>query len=238
MELSAVARRCRSILVISLLAFVACAPVRANMVLSNVILHFEAGEPTRQDIEIENIGDESLYVDVRPHVVEHPGTGQERRVFIADPREAGLLVTPNKLVVPPGGRKLVRFVDLKPGHSEERVYRVAVTPVTGELEARASGLKILVGYEVLVLAQPAAPNPQLNGQRDGRSMTFRNDGNTNVMLREGRQCATDDTPVDDCQVLGARRLYPGNEWMVELPYDRPLEYYIGIGTRSTVERWQ
>ena len=29
----------------------------ANMVLSNVILHFEPGEPTRQDVEIENTGD-------------------------------------------------------------------------------------------------------------------------------------------------------------------------------------
>lgn len=227
----------RSIQTLFLLALIAWAPAHANMVLSNVILHFEAGEPTRQDIEIENIGDEPLYVDVRPHVVEDPGTDRERRVFVADPREAGLLVTPNKLVVAPKGRKRVRFVDLKPGHPEERVYRVAVTPVVGELEAQASGLKILVGYEVLVLAQPAAPDAALVGQRDGRTMVFRNDGNTNVMLREGRQCASEDTPVDDCRVLGAKRLYPGNEWSVQLPYDRPLEYYLGIGTRSTVERW-
>ncbi len=227
---------CKRVL-LSAFVLIASAPAHASMVLSNVILHFESGEPTRQDIEIENIGDEPLYVDVRPHVVENPGTEGEQRVFIADPREAGLLVTPNKLVVAPHGRKRVRFVDLKPGHTEERVYRVAVTPVVGELEAQTSGLKILVGYEVLVLAQPAAPSPGLVGERNGREMRFRNDGNTNVMLREGRQCASDDTPVDDCQVLGAKRLYPGNRWTVELPHDRPLEYYIGVGTRSSVERW-
>lgn len=207
------------------------------MVLSNVILHFEPGEPTRQDIEIENTGTDPMYVQVRPHRVLNPGTENEQREYISDPREAGLLVTPNKLVVPPQGRKLLRFVDLKPGDSSERVYRVAVTPVVGDLEAETSGLKILVGYEVLVLAQPSTPNPQLTAERRGQQMFFRNDGNTNVLLREGRQCPSDETVIEDCTVLGAKRLYPGNEWNLELPYDRPLEYHIGIGTRSSVEIW-
>ncbi|MGB5739602.1 MAG: hypothetical protein WBM54_09640, partial [Woeseia sp.] len=202
-------------------ALLLCSMAQASMVLSNVILHFEPGKPTRQDIEIENTGDDTMYVQVRPHRVLNPGTEHEKRDYIADPREAGLLVTPNKLVVPPHGRKLLRFVDLKPGNDSERVYRVAVTPVVGELEAQASGLKILVGYEVLVLAQPSAPKPQLNGERRGQQMFFRNDGNTNVLLREGRQCPSDDTDIEDCAVLGAKRLYPGNEWTLELPYDRP-----------------
>ncbi len=221
----------------ALLALLLIAPAQASMVLNNVILHFEPGKSTRQDIEIENTGDTTMYVQVRPHRVLNPGTEQEAREYIADPREAGLLVTPNKLVVPPRGRKLLRFVDLKPGNASERVYRVAVTPVVGELEAQASGLKILVGYEVLVLAQPSTPTPQLIGERRGQKMFFRNDGNTNVLLREGRQCPADDTASEDCTVLGAKRLYPGNEWILELPYDRPLEYHIGIGTRSSVEIW-
>lgn len=207
------------------------------MVVSNVILHFEPGETTRQDIEIENTGDETMYVEVRPHRVLNPGTENEQREFIADPRESGLLVTPNRLVLPPHGRKLLRFVNLKPGSNSERVYRVAVTPVVGELEARASGLKILIGYEVLVLAQPSQPEPKLIGNRRGQQMLFRNDGNTNIFLREGRQCPSDDAAEVDCAVLGAKRLYPGNEWQLDLPYDRPLEYNIGIGTASALEAW-
>ncbi len=211
---------------------------QASMVLSNVILHFEPGQPTRQDIEIENTGDETMYVQVRPHRIVDPGTDAEQRSFIADPREAGLLVSPNKLVLPPRGRRLLRFVDLDPGGASERVYRVAVTPVVGDLEAEASGLKILVGYEVLVLAQPAAPEHRLVGHRDGKSITFRNDGNTNILLREGIQCPHDDAPTEECVVLGAKRLYPGNTWAVELPWDRPLEYHVGLGTRSAIESWR
>ncbi len=221
-----------------LLAALLCMPAGASMVLSNVIVHFEPGEPTRQDIEIENVGDETMYVEVRPHLVANPGTDSESRTFIADPREAGLLVTPNRLVLPPHGRKLLRFVDLKPGSDSERVYRVAVTPVVGKLNAEQSGLKILVGYEVLVLAQPNAPVHRLVGERIGQTLRFRNDGNANVLLREGRQCPSDDTPPERCAVLGAKRLYPGNAWSVELPYDRPVEYYVGLGTRSAVESWR
>lgn len=212
-------------------------PVHASMVLSNVILHFEPGEPTRQDIAIENTGDETMYVEVRPHRVLNPGTENEQRKYISDPREAGLLVTPNKLIVPPHGRKLLRFVDLKAGSESERVYRVAVTPVVGELEAQASGLKILVGYEVLVLAQPLQPQPNLVGERRGQKMLFRNDGNTNIFLREGRQCPSEDAADDDCAALGTKRLYPGNEWILDLPYDGPVEYDIGIGSTSSFEAW-
>lgn len=210
----------------------------ATMVLSNVIVHFEPGEATRQDVEIENTGDEPLYVQVTPHVVHAPGTPDERRERISDPRSAGLLVTPNKLVIAPRSRKRLRLVNLLPHSDRERVYRVAVTPVAGELTARESGLKILIGYEVLVLAQPQRPDPQLHAVRDGRVLHLENRGNTNVLLREGQQCETDETPPEQCTALASRRLYPGNRWSVDLPFDRPVEYYLGIGTRNSAQVWQ
>ena len=83
-------------------------PLSANMVLSEAIIHFEPGKPLRKDIEVENPSSENLYIEITPAVVEQPGTEDEQRIAISDPRESGLLVTPNKLVVPPGGRKLVR----------------------------------------------------------------------------------------------------------------------------------
>ncbi|NND59960.1 MAG: hypothetical protein HKN49_06790 [Gammaproteobacteria bacterium] len=205
--------------------------------MSNVILHFEPGETVRQDVEIENTSEQPLYIDVKPHVVSKPGTVDEVRTFIEDPMEAGLLVTPSKLVVPPHGRKLLRFVDLKPGHPDERIYRVAVTPVVGDIEAQTSGLKILVGYEVLVLAQPQQPLVKLTGERDGKALFLRNEGNTNVLLREGRQCPAADSDPADCHYLATRRLYPGNEMRVELAIDSSVDYYLGIGTRSSVQSW-
>lgn len=213
--------------------------VSANMLLSEAILHFEPGNPLRKDIEVENPGTENLYVQVEPKVVIDPGTANERREAINDPRKSGLLVTPNKLVIPPGGRKLVRMVSLQPLGEKERVYRVTFRPVVGDLESEQIGIKILVGYEVLVLMQPANPNPNLVAKRNGQTMSFSNEGNTNVLLREGKQCPNGKDPEsDECESLGGKRLYPGNSWSVELPHNLPVDYHLSIGTKNLVKTYK
>ena len=221
-------------LVISLTTLIQVAS--ANMVLSEAIIHFEPGKPLRKDIEVSNPSSENLYVHIEPKIVLDPGTENESRESISDPRESGLLVTPNKIVVPPGGRKLVRLISLKPLGEKERVYRVTFKPVVGDLESEQIGIKILIGYEVLVLMQPASPEPNLVAQRTGKTMSFTNKGNTNVLLREGTQCPSNKTSnPDECESLRGKRLYPGNQYKVDLPYNRPVEYQMSIGTKNLVE---
>jgi len=225
------------VLVTSLL--VPISTVSANMVLSEAIIHFEPGNSLRKDIEVENPGSENLYVQIEPKVVLDPGTENERREAISDPRKYGLLVTPNKLVIPPGGRKLVRLVSLQPLGEKERVYRVTFKPVIGDLESEQIGIKILVGYEVLVLMQPANPDPDLVVKRDGQIIFFSNEGNTNVLLREGKQCPKGvDSKSDECESLQGKRLYPGNSWSVELPHNLPVDYQMSIGTKNLVKTYK
>ena len=209
----------------------------ANMVLSNVIVHFEPGQPNRQDVEISNQGEDTLYVEVEPHEMIAPGTGEEGRTPIVDPRTAGLLVTPNKLILPPGATKVIRLV--KMGRSEqERVYRIAAKPVTGGVEeATHSGLKIMVGYEILAIVYPDAPAPQLDVERQGQMLTVRNTGNTNVLMREGYQCAEAQALPEECTPLPSKRMYPGNEWQLQLPHDLPVKYYQSVGTRNSVAEY-
>jgi P pilus assembly chaperone PapD len=206
----------------------------ANMELSNVILHFEPGEPARQDVEITNPDDTPLYVQIEPMLVLSPGEVTEDRSLITDPRQAGLLVTPNKLIVPPGATKVIRLVKLGPSLSE-RIYRVVAKPVASGVEAKESGLKILIGYEILAIVYPNNPQPKLEVKRDGRILTVRNLGNTNVLFREGYQCTEPDQPLEKCTPLPGKRVYPGNEWILELPHDLPVTYYQSIGSRNLVE---
>jgi len=211
----------------------------ASMVLSEAIVHFEPGKPLRKDIEVENPGSENLYIEITPSVVNSPGTENENRIAIVDPRESGLLVTPSKLVIPPGGRKLVRLVSLKPLGDIERIYRVTFKPVVGELEAEQIGVKILVGYEVLVLMQPAKPNPNLVAHRTGKTMSFENKGNTNVLLREGKQCPDGNSSnSNNCERIGGKRLYPGNSWSIELPFNKAVDYQMSIGTKNSVKTYK
>ncbi|MEM7097342.1 MAG: hypothetical protein AAF541_03715 [Pseudomonadota bacterium] len=210
--------------------------VYAEMVLSNVIVHFEPGDPGRKDVEISNQGDEPLYVEVEPHEVLSPGTDQEERSRILDPREAGLLVTPNKLILPPGATKVIRLVKMG-NSSEERVYRIAAKPVTGGVEATQSGLKIMVGYEILAIVYPSQPDAKLKIEREGKKLLVQNDGNTNVLLRQGFQCKSPDMPQEECTPLPSRRMYPGNSWELDLPYDLPVKYYQSVGTRNMVAEY-
>ncbi|MEM6638797.1 MAG: fimbria/pilus periplasmic chaperone [Pseudomonadota bacterium] len=209
----------------------------ASMVLSNVIVHFEPGDAPREDIEIENTGKEILYIEVTPYEILEPGTPNERRQKVRDPKVSGLLATPSRMVIGPGARKRLRLVNMTPDSEKERVYRVAVTPVVGELATKQNGLKVLIGYEVLVLTQPRYPLPDVKVKRDGNRLHFENQGNTNVLLRDGHQCANEEEAREDCVALASRRLYPGNRWELDLPYDRPVHFHLGTGTTNTARTY-
>lgn len=213
------------------------APATANMALSNAIVHFEPGEPTRQDVEISNMGTEPLYVQIEPKVVLNPGTDKEERQLITDPREHGLLVTPNRLVIAPGSAQVIRLVNIKGVDDAERIFRITARPIAGEFEASTSGLKVLIGYEVLAIVYPQNPQPNLDVTREGRTLTMKNTGNTNVFLQEGFQCEDPKAEVEDCTSLPGKRMYPGMQWVTQLPHDLPVRYYQSIGTRNFVETY-
>jgi P pilus assembly chaperone PapD len=209
------------------------------MVLSNAIVHFEPDSPARQDVEISNAGDEPLYVQIEPHLVRNPGTAQEERVLIKNPREHGLLVTPSRMVLAPGTAKSMRLVKLAlpsdPDQKEERIYRISARPVVGELTAEQTGLKVLIGYEVLAIVYPKSPAPDLVVERQGKTLTAHNKGNTNVLLQEGFQCERPEQPLEDCAPVQGKRMYPGLSWSVELSRDLPVRFFQSVGTRNYVE---
>jgi len=209
------------------------------MVLSNAIVHFEEGSAARQDVEISNAGSEPLYVQIEPHIVLNPGTPQEQRVLIKNPREHGLLVTPSRMVLAPGTAKSMRLVKLDmPGDPEEkneRIYRISARPVVGDITAQQTGLKVLIGYEVLAIVYPKSPAPDLVVERSGLTLTARNKGNTNVLLQEGFQCDRPDQPLEECSPVRGKRMYPGLSWSVELKRDLPVRFFQSVGTRNFVE---
>ena len=208
---------------------------QADMVLNKSILYFEPGQANHQDVEIENVGKDPLYIKVTPKVVRNPGTDEQVRESYDDPTKAGLLVSPNKLVVAPGGRKLLRFVNLNPNPDKEHVYRVSVSPVIGELAGNQSGVKIVIAYEVLVLVHPNGGTFDLVYKRSHDMLEVENKGTRNVLLREGVQCPEGITDEEQCTHLPGKRLYPGNRWQIELPHDLPVKYYLSHGTQNSIK---
>ncbi len=208
---------------------------QADMSLDRSILTFDADGSPRQDVEITNTGSENLYLETEILRVSEPGTDAETRERVLDPDAIDLLVTPARLIVPPGARRLLRIVNLGEPADVDRIYRINVRPVVGELEADTTAVKVVIAYQLLVILRPPDPQPNLVWERNGRQITFTNEGNSNVLLFNGAQCPPDG---GDCIELNrAQRLYAGNSWTFDLPLDAAVEFTTGIGQRNVRQRF-
>lgn len=217
-------RQALSQLLLSLLFYLGAASTQAGILLDKSIVDFPANEPPRQDVAVSNQGTDTAYVQVEVLKVTNPGTEQEQRIPVTDQEEISFVASPAKLAIPGGGRKLVRLVNLDQG-SQEQVYRINFTPVLPPLQENDAGMavRVVVAYQVLALIHPDNPVEKLLVKREGRTLTFVNEGNSYALVADISQCQPNG---EECKTdLGAKRLYAGNRFTVELPYaNGPVSY--------------
>jgi P pilus assembly chaperone PapD len=209
----------------------------AAMIVQKSIIHYQPGDSARQDVEIQNPDKEPLYIQVEVLEVINPGADNEEKRAVANPKDAGFLVTPSRLAIQPGSSKIVRLVNLKALGDKERVFRINLKPVAADIEAEQTGVKILVGYQLLVLISPMSPDAALLSERKGNKLILTNNSNANVLLSRGQQCAVSATETEegkDCVDLPVKRLYPGNKLELDLKYTTPVEYLFSAGTSNQV----
>lgn len=207
-----------------LLACFAPFPAAGQLAIDRLWVDFEPGTANRSDLVIRNESADRYYITVGAVEVVSPGDDDEQRVENSDPEKLGLLVSPNRVVVDPGGMRAIRIVSLNDAVANDRVYRIRVTPQVGEiqaddpgLEARGMTVKLLTAYDVLVTVRPPKPEAGITAIRSGNEITIRNSGNTNTLLFDGTACtpAVGGAP-ETCEDIGARRMYPANEWTITL----------------------
>ena len=210
----------------------------ADMVLSDIIVDLQAPGEMRYDIEVWNSGEEPLFVDIKATEVLDPAGDESVRRILDDPRSAGLLASPNRLVVAPNERKRVRLAARTMPTDRDLVYRVAFVPKENTTRTtKQLAFKVLIGYEVLVLIRPPDARPLLEVSRVDQQLHFENSGQSSVLLRKlefcptasleptgasGREAAGAATDAQDageasCQELPGNRLYAGETWDVSLP---------------------
>jgi P pilus assembly chaperone PapD len=209
------------------------AAAQSALQLSHLIVELQPGKHDRQDVEVANDGPEDAYVEIDPREIVDPGKPSESARQDADPQKLGLLVSPARLILQAGQRRLIRIATLDPTAQRERVYRVTVKPVVGKLTATQSGLKVLLGWDMLVLVRPTTPNVAVSATRNGNSITFYNDGNESIVLTDGRQCAS----PGQCIALADKRLYVGASWTEQLKGSAPVEYTVESADRSDRKRF-
>jgi P pilus assembly chaperone PapD len=210
-----------------LAALLSASPARAALSLSPLILDISPDQAARGDVELFNSGTERLYVVVAPTEVQDPGKSAEHRVESPDPEQLGILATPNRIILEPGERKFLRIALLKPPGPQDRVYRITVKPVVGGLAGEATGLKLIVGYEMLVIQRPTAPQAQLAGHREGDAIVISNAGNSNAELFQGKQCPAA-SPGANCTPLDSHRIYAGASVSIPVKPGFKAEYTVKV----------
>lgn len=218
-------------------------PATAQITVNRSVIEFSS-DARIQDVEIANTGNFRMYLDMTPYEIMDPASDEPKRVELNDPRTAPVVVSPRQLLLPPGQRKRVRVILRDDSLEKERVFRLSVRPYTGkvQLEAgasdeKASAIKVLVGYDLLLLARPSPLQPKLDVTRTDREIVFRNNGNTNVLLRRITQC---DANGDDCVEINPNRLYVGESYKVSLPkpgpaHQTPIEVHQSVGLDNARE---
>jgi P pilus assembly chaperone PapD len=199
----------------------------AELLVSQLVVELSPGEHRRSDVEIVNSGPEQVFVSVEPREIIAAGTSAESARTDPDPEKLGLLVSPARMVLEAGQRRLLRIASIE-SSSRERIYRVTVKPVVGQLQSEASGLKVLVGYDMLVIVRPPELKPHVSAARSGERLILTNDGNVSVELEGGKAC---DAAMKICKDLPGGRLYTGAQKAIRIAADRRVSYELKVGSK-------
>lgn len=232
---------CRRVLFV--LSLLMTTHAMAGIGISQAVVDFSNLQTQRYDIWVINDDTQRAYVAIEPAEIVHPGLANEKRVTEPDPEKRGLLVTPTRIVLEPRQRRIVRLVVLGKRNAE-RIYRVKIHPVTAPVERNKNqpppkrsgvGIKVLTGYDMLVIVRPANPVAKVNTQRHGHKLVFNNAGNTNALLLNGTQC---NASGKMCKNLPAMRLYAGASQTINTPYQTPVSYDVQAGVRRAKQKFQ
>lgn len=200
----------------------------ADIVLSKMILDFLPKNPRQENLDVFNNGEDIDYISTKIFEIQNPGMKNQKRVEVSKGSKDRLVIAPNKLSIAPKARKRFQFIITDENLKKDKIYRVEVVPnIAGVQNPEGGiGIKILVGYEVLVIVRPQKMDFNLKVVRGKDSITFTNKGNTNILLSDIKQCNSKNV----CKTILADRLYAGNEITAKLIYnDRPViaEMYYG-----------
>ncbi|CAM3434373.1 fimbrial biogenesis chaperone [Parendozoicomonas haliclonae] len=203
----------------------------AGIEVDQSIIEFEPDGEYYTDITVSNRDEKKAYVSVSVFEISNPGQPNEKREPLTDPDKAMLIATPTRLALEPNQSIPVRLLNLDEEQKEERIYRVLVEPASKRMQNEASGVRLLVGYEMLVIIRPQNPQVKVLASRSGKTMTFYNAGNTNVFMEGGKNC--NPAKPSECQEVSSQRLYPKARWSTELPFAAPVEFSMNAGEENT-----
>lgn len=222
-------RRCILLLFFSLLILCISPAILAGIAVSPVLLVLD-GDHRSGDFSVINQDPQKIaYVAITVNQAQKPDTPQTKAAPLNDPRKTGLLISPAKLALPPGGTRTVRVSLMRPPQEHEQRYMLTVAPQEGELtmvksnsgEDIRAAVHMIVAYGVQIVVPPIHTNTKLLLTRSGREITATNQGNTIITLHGSQQCAS----PNQCEKFEGRyELAPGTTQKITVPKALPATF--------------
>lgn len=193
----------------------------AQVVVQTSVISFRGNQIPVTNVSIRNTADRPLPVATRVVLLEKPGTNEEWEV----PSEE-VVVSPKTFLLPPKGQRVVRILLKNPKREVEKAYRAYFTPTIPKDDEKADleglksgdeehqvGLMVATAMGILLFAEPNDAREDLEWERKGRSLTFTNKGNVNVLVSDVLSCTRSATETEDTCVKippVGKRIYAGN----------------------------
>lgn len=186
----------------------------ANIAVDKSIIDVVAGQTRRADIYISNPGDSPQNVTLEISRILNPGTPEEQRVKIDNPRELGVIVTPTEFSLEAGERRKARLSFIRIPDKSDFIYRLLVKPdATPAGGAKKAMIKVVFNYDILVSYRPPVPDTSFTVVRSESAIEFTNTGNSNFLLYAGEKCESKGL---NCKTIPAHRMYAGATHRIEL----------------------
>jgi len=207
-------KRFATIIIASALTALAVGEAFASMRVVPAIMTFEDGKKNRKDFKVSNTSQRTQYLDITAFRIPKPGVFPEDLQTHPDPEKVGLLVAPRKIILRPGETKLIRTILLEQNIKNDQAWRVSIKPVIGDITAKSNGTLVNVAFNALVIGRPTAPNPDVKGHWEDRTLVLHNSGNSYSKVIEGQQCVPDVA----CKDVKPKRIWPGESHHIEFPH--------------------
>lgn len=198
--------------------------------VDNVIVNLK--ELQSEQIVVKTNDEKKEYVAVNIRKIINPGQSNESCLILNKGnykkftnicnnansiKEIGLSLSPLKMIIPKNSSKVVKIYNIEGQTEEEKIYRAEIVPVASPFSIdgeKKVGVKIQIGYEVLIIVPPKNPDYQFTHKIKGKELTITNTGNSNILFFTGKQCKE-----DVCEKIKPKRIYSNSSHTFLLPFD-------------------
>lgn len=192
-------------------------PAEASISLSDMVVEFFQKKKPIKTITVTNTDKENtVVVDIT--AFQDLGFGQPEANLIETKRVS---VAPRGVELKPGESRDVRIFLRKKPTDKLDVYRVRFIPkappkpsYVKKVDKVTASISIVVGFGVLVLAEPENPQANLTYTREADKIHFKNAGNTYAVIERTTYC---DATLPECVEVDGKRVLPNTNWTMELP---------------------